>query len=200
VSSLALFVALGGSAFAVTQIDANSVGTKQLKANAVKSGKIADGTIKRRDVRQGAFATPAQLVGINAATLGGIGPNGFVRGTRLTTAFDVTEDTDVLTIPGGGKIAVDCAPNGYFVFFLATTTTWDLFEHDSIDNVNGQDVRHDERTTNEGIVFSATKEESVFHFDAKSAAGPAADVTVWTRFDDATDHCIGRVRGVSLPS
>ena len=140
------------------------------------------------------------MSGINAAKLGGIGPNGFVRGTRLTTAFDVTADTDLLTIPGGGKIAIDCSSGGYCVFFLATTSSWDLFEQDAIDNVNGQDVRHDERTANEAIIFSATKEQAVFHFDAKSAAGPAADVTVWSRFDDATDHCIGRVGGVSLPS
>jgi hypothetical protein len=40
VSCLALFVALGGSAFAATQLAKNSVGSKQLKKNAVTTAKI----------------------------------------------------------------------------------------------------------------------------------------------------------------
>jgi hypothetical protein len=39
-ATLALFVALGGSAYAVTALPANSVGSKQLKQGAVVSAKI----------------------------------------------------------------------------------------------------------------------------------------------------------------
>jgi hypothetical protein len=44
VASLALFLALGGAAFAATQLPRNSVGTGQLKAEAVTAGKIAKKT------------------------------------------------------------------------------------------------------------------------------------------------------------
>lgn len=45
IAMLALFVALGGSAFAATQLPKNSVGSKQLKKNAVTSAKIARGAV-----------------------------------------------------------------------------------------------------------------------------------------------------------
>lgn len=45
IAYLALFVALGGSAYAVTQLPKNSVGPKQLKANAVTTTKIKNGAV-----------------------------------------------------------------------------------------------------------------------------------------------------------
>lgn len=48
IATVALFVALGGGAYAVKK---NSVGTKQLKDDAVKSKKIADGQVKSKDVK-----------------------------------------------------------------------------------------------------------------------------------------------------
>ena len=46
ISLIALFVSLGGGAYAVTQI-----GTGQIKNGAVTSGKVRNGTIRSRDVR-----------------------------------------------------------------------------------------------------------------------------------------------------
>jgi hypothetical protein len=45
VSVLALFVALGGSAYAATQIPRNSVGTKQLKNGSITAAKIRNGAV-----------------------------------------------------------------------------------------------------------------------------------------------------------
>jgi hypothetical protein len=42
ISSLALFAALGGGAYAAISLPANSVGTKQLRARAVTPRKIGD--------------------------------------------------------------------------------------------------------------------------------------------------------------
>lgn len=50
IAGLALFVALGGSAFAVTQIPRNSVGPQQLKRGAVKSPNIARAAVKRNKI------------------------------------------------------------------------------------------------------------------------------------------------------
>src|SRR6476469_3878201 len=46
ISSLALFAALGGGAYAAISLPANSVGTKQLRARAVTPRKIAPSTVK----------------------------------------------------------------------------------------------------------------------------------------------------------
>ncbi|HEX6153272.1 MAG TPA: hypothetical protein VFZ19_07105 [Solirubrobacterales bacterium] len=45
IAYLALFVALGGTAYAATQLPKNSVGPKQLKANAVTTAKIKNGAV-----------------------------------------------------------------------------------------------------------------------------------------------------------
>jgi hypothetical protein len=45
IAYLALFVALGGSAYAATQLPKNSVGSKQLKASAVTGAKIKNGAV-----------------------------------------------------------------------------------------------------------------------------------------------------------
>ena len=54
VASVALFVALGGSAYAIGR---NSVGTPQLKSNAVISSKVRDGSLKANDFGKGQLPT-----------------------------------------------------------------------------------------------------------------------------------------------
>jgi hypothetical protein len=64
-SSIAVFVVLGGAAFAATKLPKKSVGTAQLKANAVTtakikknavtSKKIKDGTVNVKDVNVGSM-------------------------------------------------------------------------------------------------------------------------------------------------
>lgn len=57
VGYLALFVALGGTSFAAAAVDfqPNSVGTAQLKKNAVISSKVKDGSLVGRDFRRGSL-------------------------------------------------------------------------------------------------------------------------------------------------
>ncbi|HYJ21522.1 MAG TPA: hypothetical protein VEW07_05815 [Solirubrobacterales bacterium] len=50
ISILALFIALGGTSYAVTQLPKNSVGTAQLKKNAVTGAKVKDGSLSGADV------------------------------------------------------------------------------------------------------------------------------------------------------
>lgn len=65
VSVLALFVALGGSAYAF-HLGKNSVGSKQLKKNAVVTAKVKNEAITAAKIKKGTL-TGAQ---INASTLG----------------------------------------------------------------------------------------------------------------------------------
>ena len=52
-SATALFVALSGSAYAVSSLPSNSVGSAQLKKNAVTSTKVKDGTLRAKDFASG---------------------------------------------------------------------------------------------------------------------------------------------------
>ena len=67
VSTVALFVALGGVSYAATSLPANSVGTEQLKPNAVNSVKVANRSLRAVD-----FA----LRQLPAGPAGRIGPQG----------------------------------------------------------------------------------------------------------------------------
>lgn len=53
ISIFALVVALGGTAYASGVLPRHSVGTVQLKKNAVVSGKVKDGSLLRADFRAG---------------------------------------------------------------------------------------------------------------------------------------------------
>jgi hypothetical protein len=87
---IALFVALGGTAYAAS-LPRNSVGTKQLKPDAVTSAKVRNGALKAAD-----FATGTLLTGPQGATgpRGLTGPpgsdaqfNGATAGGDLTGTF-----------------------------------------------------------------------------------------------------------------
>ena len=62
VSTLALVVALSGSAYAVTQLPAKSVGTTQLQNGAVTSKKVRDGSLKTKDFVPGSILAPGSGV------------------------------------------------------------------------------------------------------------------------------------------
>ena len=53
VAFLALLVALGGTSYAVAQLPANSVGSKQLKKNAVTAAKVKDRSLLAKDFKSG---------------------------------------------------------------------------------------------------------------------------------------------------
>ena len=49
-ATIAVFIALGGTSYAVTQLPRNSVGDRQLKPNAVSGAKVRDASIGRADL------------------------------------------------------------------------------------------------------------------------------------------------------
>jgi hypothetical protein len=199
VSSLCLFILLGGAAYAATALPKNSVGTKQLKPDAVKSGKVKNGTLKREDAKAGQFVVPSQLSGIDAAKLGGIGAGGYLQGAghEVFTNYDITANDDsILALPDGGAVAMRCGPNGYNPFFRSSSGEFDLFQSSVVGSSASVTDRH--VTSESNLVFIPIKSDSAFHFDAQGSGG-GADVTVWAKFNDTTDHCTGRVRGLSFP-
>ena len=67
ISSLALFVALGGVSYAAIQLPANSVGYRQLQKNAVTGAKVRDGSLTAIDIAGGLPAGPAGAAGPKGA-------------------------------------------------------------------------------------------------------------------------------------
>jgi hypothetical protein len=57
-ATIAVFLALGGVATAALTLPKKSVGPKQLKAGAVKTGKIADGAVTDAKLAEGAVTEP----------------------------------------------------------------------------------------------------------------------------------------------
>ena len=53
VSTLALFLALGGISYAAIQLPKNSVGTKQLRKNAVTGAKVKNASLLAKDFKAG---------------------------------------------------------------------------------------------------------------------------------------------------
>ena len=108
---LALFLALSGTAYAAT-LPRNSVGTAQLKRNAVTSAKVRDGSLLRRDFRAGQLPQgPAGPQGLTGAT-GPTGPTG-PAGRNAVTSITVRDSAGVAIAAGPGTTATDtvsCAP------------------------------------------------------------------------------------------
>jgi hypothetical protein len=58
VSTLCLFLLLGGTAYATLSLPKNSVGSKQLKAHAVTGSKVKPGSLTLSDLKNGALTLP----------------------------------------------------------------------------------------------------------------------------------------------
>ena len=122
VALIALFVALGGTGYAVTKLPANSVGTKQIKKNAVTGVKVKDGSLSASDFAAGTLLTgpqgPAGPRGETGATgsqgaRGATGPAGPVEATYAngTPFFDLNVNGTASTVftvvnTGGAPLTV----------------------------------------------------------------------------------------------
>jgi hypothetical protein len=115
VAFIALLLALGSGAYAQLRIPRNSVGTAQLRANAVTSPKVKAGSLLRSDFKAGQIprgpAGPAGPEGARGATgergltgpagaTGAAGPRGPAGPTTVT----------VRTLDGMGQAQADCQP------------------------------------------------------------------------------------------
>jgi hypothetical protein len=81
ISCLALFVALGGTAFAATHLGKNSVGPKQLKRNAITTAKVKNGSLLAQDFK------PGQLPKGERGLSGDRGPQGAPGATNVVVRY-----------------------------------------------------------------------------------------------------------------
>jgi hypothetical protein len=120
VSTLALAVALGGTGYAAVALPKDSVGNRQLKANAVASSKVRDGTLLSKDFKAGQLRAgprgpagapgPKGGTGATGATgshgvPGAPGVSGWERVHNATGVVNANSSTDVeLSCPPGKKV------------------------------------------------------------------------------------------------
>ncbi|HEU4598919.1 MAG TPA: hypothetical protein VFS26_04170, partial [Solirubrobacterales bacterium] len=95
-SSIAVFVVLGGAAFAATQLPKNSVGTKQLKKNAVVSSKVKNGSLKAADFGAGQLPAGPQ---------GAQGPQGPAGPAGSAVAYAHIEEDGTVDLENSKNIA-----------------------------------------------------------------------------------------------
>ena len=104
VACIALMIALGGTGYAALALPANSVGPKQLKANAVTSGKVKDGSLLALDFKRG------QLPAGPAGAAGSAGPAG-AKGDKGDPGLSAPEITHIdIPIPAHASVGgtVEC--------------------------------------------------------------------------------------------
>jgi len=151
VSLLAVFVALGGSAYAAGVLPVNSVGTPQLKTGSVTSGKVKDGTLKAADFARNALKAGPQ------GSIGPAGPLGPV-GVVDVSQFSTKAASDARYLRGGlvtvvaslgfpnvgGNLADERAtcPSGFQAISggLDSSSRQDVFFSGSEPIVEGQDI------------------------------------------------------------
>lgn len=93
VALLALFVALGGGAYAALKLPKNSVGSKQIKANAVNSAKVKNGSLLAQDFHAGQLPAGQQGMKGDKGDTGATGPSDgyFVKALAGTASVDVPQ-------------------------------------------------------------------------------------------------------------
>ena len=99
IAALALFVAMGGTGYAALSLPKNSVGSKQIKKNAVTSTKVKNGSLKVGDFAAGSLPAgpagpqgPAGHDGTNG-TNGTNGTFGSVTVESATATADLAPNT-----------------------------------------------------------------------------------------------------------
>jgi hypothetical protein len=79
ISLIALFIALGGTAYAATSLPRNSVGTKQLKTSAVTSSKIKDGAVTAAKINPAGLTVANAAHATSADSLGGVSASNYLQ-------------------------------------------------------------------------------------------------------------------------
>ncbi len=123
ISVLALFVALGGTGYAITKLPKNSVGTKQIKNNAVVSSKVKDKSLLSKDFKPGQI--PAGKQGATGAT-GATGDTG-AAGSALAYAYVEGQASPPTVEPAKSKgittAMVSSPSTGIYCFELSSLGT-----------------------------------------------------------------------------
>ena len=99
IAYLALFVALGGSAYAVGNLGKNTVGTKQLKKNAVTTAKIKNGAVTGAKIESNAITTAKIADGAVSGAKVNVGSLGTVPNATNAQTAQHAQTADAIQAP-----------------------------------------------------------------------------------------------------
>jgi len=122
-SVLAVFIALGGTSYAISQLPKNSVGARQLKKSSVTAAKIKKGAVTGAKIRLSTLGTVPSAVradsaaradsATDAGTLQGHAPSSFVRGNAqvfsVRRQFELGQSEALVAVPGVGTMSAKCS-------------------------------------------------------------------------------------------
>jgi hypothetical protein len=106
VAFIALFVAIGGSSYAVTRLPSGSVGSKQLRKGAVRTTNLANGAVTGAKVKNRSLTA----ADINVASLTGITAASATNATNATHAGAAAALDRVTYVNQGGSVPAAPAP------------------------------------------------------------------------------------------
>jgi hypothetical protein len=98
IATIALFAALGGGAYAAATLPKNSVGSKQLKANAVSSSKVKNRSLRAVDFKTGQL--PRGPKGAKGDT-GTVDTSNFYNKNESVSHFLAKTTSGIVNIPAG---------------------------------------------------------------------------------------------------
>jgi hypothetical protein len=75
-ATIGVFIALGGTSYAVAQLPRNSVGAEQIRARAVRGSEIKSGAIRSSDIANRSVALRDMSLGARRSLRGHAGPPG----------------------------------------------------------------------------------------------------------------------------
>jgi hypothetical protein len=134
VSSVALFMSLGGVGYAATQLPNNSVGPAQLKNGAVTNSKIKDRAVTFKKIEPGAVGTvrantnqlQARVKGTcgSGQGIGAVDSTGKVTcNTALPAEFGTTNNSATITGTATGVTSVNLPAGASYLAFANPTAT-----------------------------------------------------------------------------
>jgi hypothetical protein len=115
IATLALFLALGGGAYAAIRLPKNSVTAKQIKNNAISSPKVKDRSLLAKDFK------PGQLPAGAAGPQGPQGPHGDVGQTGPSNAYS-TALGSTSSLGSGKTVGTLAVPAGAYVISAVVNT------------------------------------------------------------------------------
>jgi hypothetical protein len=86
-SVAALVISMGGVGYAATKLPNNSVGNKQLKANAVTTSKVKNGSLTGKDIKASTLGTVPKATHAGTATTAGTATNALALGGTAASGF-----------------------------------------------------------------------------------------------------------------
>ena len=112
VACIALVFSLGGTSYAAVVLQANSVGTKQLRNSAVTSAKVKNNSLTGADIRESSLGkVPSATSADNAQAVNGYAASSLARVAMKSASAAVTAGSTSVTI---AQVAI-AAPTAGFV-------------------------------------------------------------------------------------